>query len=68
VRLYGLPINIVSERDTKFVGHFWRALWKRMGANLSFSSSYDPQIDKPTEVVKKCLGNFLRNLVIEQGR
>jgi hypothetical protein len=37
VRLYGLPRSIVSDRDTKFVGHFWRTLWKRLGKKLSFS-------------------------------
>ena len=42
VRLHGLPISIVSDRDTKFVGHFWRTLWKKLGANLSFSSTYHP--------------------------
>jgi hypothetical protein len=45
VRLHGLSRSIVSNRDTKFVGHFWRILWKRMGKKLSFSSSYHPQID-----------------------
>ena len=45
VRLHGLPISIVSNRDTKFVGHFWRTLWKKLGTNLSFSSAYHPQMD-----------------------
>ena len=46
VRLHGLPRSIVLDMDTKFVGHFWRTLLKRMGTKLSFSSTYHPQIDR----------------------
>jgi hypothetical protein len=49
--LHGFPRSIVSYKDTKFVGHFWRTLWKRLGKNLSFFSVYDPQKDGQTEVV-----------------
>jgi hypothetical protein len=42
VRLNGLPKSIVSDRDTRLVGHFWRTLWKNIGTNLSFSSAYHP--------------------------
>jgi hypothetical protein len=42
VRLHGLPRSIVSDRDTKFIGHFWRTLWKKLGTNLAFSSVYHP--------------------------
>jgi len=66
VRLHGLPRSIVLDRDTKFVGHFWRTLWKRLGKKLSFISTYHPQIDGKTEVVNKSLGNLLRSLVSEQ--
>jgi hypothetical protein len=45
VQLHGLPKSIVLDKDTKFVGHFWRTLWKNMGTNLFFISSYHPQID-----------------------
>ena len=59
VKLHGLPLSIVSERDTNFVGHFWRTLWNKLGTNLSFSSSYHPH----TEVVNRSLGNILRSLI-----
>ena len=42
VRLHGLLRSIVSDRDTKFIGHFWRTLWKKLGTNLAFSSAYHP--------------------------
>jgi len=67
VRLHGFPNSIVSDRDTKFVGHFRRNLWNRLGTNLSFSSEYHPQTSKKIEVVNRSVGNLLRSLVMEQG-
>jgi hypothetical protein len=63
IRLHGLPRSIVSDRDTKFIEHFWRTLWKKMGTNLMFSSAYHPQMDGKTEVVNRSLGDLLRSLV-----
>ena len=68
LRLHGLPISIVSDRDTKFVGHFWRTLWKKLGANLSFNLAYHPQIDGHTKVVNRSLGNILRSLVYQNPK
>jgi transposase InsO family protein len=65
IRLNGLPKSIVSDRDTKFIGHFWRTLWKKLGTNLVFSSAYHPQTDGQIEVVNRSLGNLLRSLVTE---
>jgi hypothetical protein len=45
IQLHGLPRSIVSDRDTKFIGNFWRTLWKKLGTNLLFSLAYHPQMD-----------------------
>ena len=45
VRIHGLPQTIVSNRNVKFQGHFWRTLFKKIGTNLTYSSAYHPQID-----------------------
>ncbi|PKU65627.1 hypothetical protein MA16_Dca021516 [Dendrobium catenatum] len=68
VRLHGLPRSITSDRDVKFVSHFWREVWKRLGTELRFSSAYHPQSDGQTEEVNRTLGNMLRCLVQEQPK
>jgi hypothetical protein len=65
IRLNGFPKSIVSDRDTKFIRNFWRTLWKKLGTNLMFSSSYHPQMDGQMEVVNISLGDLMRSLVIE---
>ena len=40
--LHGLPKNIVSDRDSRFIGTFWRELFRVVGTELTPSTSYHP--------------------------
>lgn len=62
-RLHGLPQSIVSDRDTRFLSHFWRCLCRLANMKLDFNSTYHPQTDGQTKVVNRSLGNMLRCLV-----
>ncbi|CAL9074101.1 unnamed protein product [Musa textilis] len=68
VKLHGIPKYIILDRDTKFLNHFWRSLWKKFGTNLLYISAYHPQTDGQIEVVNKTLDNLLRCFATKRPR
>jgi hypothetical protein len=63
VRLHGVSKSIVSDRDTKFLSHFWKTLWRKLGTKLLFSTACHPQIDRQTEVVNQTLSSLLQAVI-----
>ena len=49
VRLHGVPVSIVSDRDPRFTAHFWKSFQKAMGTRLTMSTTFHPQIDDQSE-------------------
>ncbi|KAL0313109.1 UNVERIFIED_CONTAM: Transposon Tf2-11 polyprotein [Sesamum radiatum] len=63
VKYWGLPKDIVSDRDSRFTGVFWTELFKILGSKLSMSSSYHPQSDGQTECFNSMLEEYLWHFV-----
>ncbi|KAG8503136.1 hypothetical protein CXB51_000932 [Gossypium anomalum] len=65
VRLHGVPLSIISDRDSRFTSWFWKKLQEALGTRLSFSTIFHPQTNAQSERVIQVLEDMLRCCVLE---
>ena len=64
VRLHGIPMSIISDRDSRFTSRFWGKLQEALGTRLNFSTAFHPQTDGQSERVIRIMEDMLRSCVI----
>ena len=62
-RLHELPWSVISDRDPKFTGEFWRALMEMWDVTLRMSTSAHPQTNGQSERVIQILEHMLHCFV-----
>ncbi|GJS91963.1 putative reverse transcriptase domain-containing protein [Tanacetum coccineum] len=68
VSRHGVPVLIISDRDSKFTSHFWKSLNKALGTQLNMSTAYHLQIDGQSERTTQTLEDMLRACVMDFGK
>ena len=67
VREQGLPVSIISDRDTRFTSRVWRELWTLCGTELGIATSYHQQTGGQSERQVRTLEESLRMFVNAAG-
>ena len=65
VRLHGVPVLIVLDRDPRFTSAFWRRLQKVLGTRLDFSTVFHPQTDGQMGCLNQILEDMSRTYILD---
>ena len=57
---YGIPLQIISDRDSKMTSAVWQNFFKIIGTTLTMSYSYHQRFDGQTEVMNRVIEQILR--------
>nr|GEW51613.1 reverse transcriptase domain-containing protein [Tanacetum cinerariifolium] len=63
----GVPVSIISDRDSLLTSRFWVSLQKALGTQLDLSTAYHPETDGQSERTIQTLEDMLRACVIDFG-
>ncbi|GJZ08082.1 reverse transcriptase domain-containing protein, partial [Tanacetum coccineum] len=64
---HGIPVSIISDRDSHFTLRVWQSLHKALGTQLNLSTAYHPQTDGQSERTIQTLEDMLRACMIDFG-
>ncbi|GJZ41629.1 putative reverse transcriptase domain-containing protein [Tanacetum coccineum] len=67
VARHGVPISIISDRDSRFTSRFWQSMQEALGTRLDMSTAYHPQTDGQSERTIQTLEDMLRACVLDFG-
>ncbi|GKB10653.1 reverse transcriptase domain-containing protein, partial [Tanacetum coccineum] len=65
VSRHGVPISIISDRDSHFTSRFWQSMQSALGTQLDMSTTYHPETDGQSERTIQTLEDMLRACVID---
>ncbi|GKD23107.1 ty3-gypsy retrotransposon protein [Tanacetum coccineum] len=68
VARHGVPISIISDRDSQFTSRFWQSMQEVLGTRLDMSTTYHPQTDNQSERTIQTLEDMLRACVLDFER
>ncbi|GJX39670.1 putative reverse transcriptase domain-containing protein [Tanacetum coccineum] len=68
VSRHGMPISIISVRDSHFTSRFWQSLQSALGTQLDISTAYHPKTDGQSERTIQTIEDMLRACVIDFGK
>ncbi|GJY04837.1 putative reverse transcriptase domain-containing protein, partial [Tanacetum coccineum] len=67
VARHGVPISIISDRDSCFTSRFWQSMQEVLGTRLDMSTACHPQTDGQSERTIQTLEDMLRACVLDFG-
>ncbi|GJZ07997.1 reverse transcriptase domain-containing protein [Tanacetum coccineum] len=67
VARHGIPVSIISNRDSHFTLRVWQSLHKALGTQLNLSTAYHPQTNGQSERTIQRLEDMLIACVIDFG-
>nr|GEX49179.1 putative reverse transcriptase domain-containing protein [Tanacetum cinerariifolium] len=68
VTRHGIPVSIISDRDSRFASNFWRSLQNALGTRLDMSTVYHPETDGQSERTIQTLEHMFCACAIDFGK